>query len=416
MSETSPNTHYCPRCGAQLADQVDTCPSCGQALCPACGAQIAADAMSCPSCGVAFEAACPECGALVNPEDVSCAQCGAQFQPAIVDITPALTQAEQLQQSYLFALNQLRSKTPPDQVEEQLITSGVTVLTSRALVGTLQATRRQADRATGKRSMLLGGLWTVGGLAITLLGQSLAGERGGSYFILWGAVILGALQFVGGLRQFLANAPAQGDDGAQPEVDPVMVASGYVWPMPQQSKLAWIGVIAFLGIMALLSFSSLGAPLIDKAAAQVNLTAADVGSGYTLAEDSGTETFSDKDLRDASRRVLQSGDSFVQATVLVWKQRVGDSPLALLTAFDKQIRQDTSVTAKFETPHTVTVGPQSGALESFQLTAQGRTLQGYLLAFIRDNVMVLVLEVGVPGTVTEQQILSHAQLIDQRLQ
>jgi hypothetical protein len=98
------------------------------------------------------------------------------------------------------------------------------------------------------------------------------------------------------------------------------------------------------------------------------------------------------DLRDVSRRVLQSEDSFIQSTVLVWKQRVGDSPLALLTAFDKQIRQDTSVAAKFNAPHTVAVGSQSGALESFQLTAQDRTMQGYLLAFIRDNVMVLVLE------------------------
>jgi hypothetical protein len=376
--------------------------------------------MRCPSCGVTFEAACPVCGATVTPEAVSCAQCGAQFQSATAsataDAVPALTQAEQLQQSYLFALTQLKSKTPPDQVEAQLIASGVTAPTSRALVGTLQATRRQVERETGRRTMLIGGLWTVGGLVITLLGQSLVNERGGSYYILWGAVILGALQFVGGLRQFLANAPAQWSNGAQPEVDPVMAASGYVWPLPPQNKLAWVGVVIFLGIMALLSFSSLGPPLIDKAAAQVNLTAADVGSGFTLAEDSGTEDLSDDDLRDVSRRVLQSEDSFIQATVLVWKQRVGDSPLALLMAFDKQIRQDTSVAAKFDAPHTVAVGSQSGALESFQLTAQGRTTQGYLLAFIRDNVMVLVLEIGLPGTVSEQQILSHAQLIDQRLQ
>jgi hypothetical protein len=351
----------------------------------------------------------------VTPEAVSCAQCGAQFQSAVADAVPALTQAEQLQQSYLFALTQLKSKTPPDQVEAQLIASGVTAPTSRVLVGTLQATRRQVERETGRRTMLIGGLWTVGGLVITLLGQSLANERGGSYYILWGAVILGALQFVGGLRQYLANAPAQWSNGAQPEVDPVMAASGYVWPLPPQNKLAWVGVVVFLGIMALLSFSSLGPPLIDKAAAQVNLTAADVGSGFTLAEDSGTEDLSDDDLRDVSRRVLQSEDSFIQSTVLVWKQRVGDSPLALLTAFDKQIRQDTSVAAKFDAPHAVVVGQQSGALESFQFESLGRKGEGYVLAFVRDNVMVVVFEIGPSGAVTEEQIIAHAQLIDQRL-
>ena len=414
MSDTSLNIHYCPRCGAELQKQVDTCPACGQSLCPACGAQIDAEAMSCPHCGTIFEAACPECGATLNPEDETCPQCGARFQAAVTDDVPALTQAEQLQQSYLFAMKQLKSKTPPEQVGAQLIASGVTAPTSHALVGTLQATRRQADRAAGKRTMLLGGLWAVGGLAITLLGQSLANERGGSYFILWGAVIIGALQGVIGLRQFLANAPAV-DSSLQPQIDPVMAASGYVWPMPQQSKWAWVGVIVFLAIMALLSFSSVGAPLIDKAAAQVNLTAADVGADFVLAEEVGPETFPGEDLRDANRRILQGEGSFVQATVLVWKQRVGDSPLALLTAFDKSIRQDTSVTARFDTPHTVAIGPHDGALEAFQLTAQGRTLQGYLLAFTRDNVMVMVLEIGLPGTVDEQAAVAHAQLIDQRL-
>jgi hypothetical protein len=414
MSDTSLNIHYCPRCGAELQEQVDTCPSCGQSLCPACGAQIDAEAMSCPHCGVTFEAACPECGATLNPADEVCPQCGARFQAATTEDLPALTQAEQLQQSYLFAMNQLKSKTPPEQVEAQLITSGVTAPTSHALVGTLQATRRQADRAAGKRTLLLGGLWTVGGLAITLLGQAVANERGGSYLILWGAVIIGALQFLAGLRQYLANAPTV-DGGLQPQIDPVMAASGYVWPMPQQSKWAWAGVVIFLAVMALLSFSSVGAPLIDKAAAQVNLTAADVGAGFVLAEEVGPETFPGEDLRDANRRVLQGEDAFVQATVLMWKQRVGDSPLALLTAFDRSIREDTSVTAEFDTPHTVTVGPNDGALEAFQLTAQGRTLQGYLLAFTRDNVMVMVLEIGLPGTVDEQDVVAHAQAIDQRL-
>ena len=421
MSDPSPNIHYCPRCGASLADQMDTCPSCGQSLCPACGAQVDANAMRCPGCGAIFEAACPECGAAVKPEDVSCAQCGAKFQPAVAPITPdataiapALTQAEQLQQAYFSAMNQLKSKTPPDRVEAQLIASGVTAPTSHALVGTLQATRRQADWAAGKRAMMLGGLWTVGGLAITLLGQSQANERGGSYLILWGAVIIGALQFLGGLRQFTANAPARVGFSAQPEIDPVMAASGYVWPMPQQNKWAWVGVVVFLGLMAVLSFSSLGPPLINVPAAQANLTAADLGSGFSVIDERGSEIFQDNDLRDANQRTLQDEKSLVQATVLVWKQRVGDSPTEVLAGFDKPIRQNTATPAKFVEPHTVTVGQHSGALESFQFESLGRQGQGYVLAFVQDNVIVIVFEVGQSGAVSEEQVVGHAQLIDQR--
>lgn len=58
---------------------------------------------------------------------------------------------------------------------------------------------------------------------------------------------------------------------------------------------------------------------------------------------------------------------------------------------------------------------RQGALETFQFEAQGRKMNGYLLAFTRDNVMVFMLEVGLPGVVTEKMILFHAQLVDQRL-
>lgn len=105
----------------------------------------------------------------------------------------------------------------------------------------------------------------------------------------------------------------------------------------------------------------------------------------------------------------------MQATVLIGKQRSSDTPSVLLAAFDKSFWQNVSVDVSFDLPHSVIVGKQ-GALEPFHFQVEGRTVDGYLLTFIRENVVVLVLEMGPSGAVTEQQILSHGQLIDQRLQ
>ncbi len=420
QTDTSPSLHYCPRCGTPLTAGVDICPSCGQTLCPSCGAQVDENATHCPACGVALELACPNCGASLQPEDVRCARCGTTFQvgapQSIVAVTtPQFTQAEQVHQAYLYALNQLQAKADPQQVEEQLVVSGLARSTVSALMNTLLVTRRQADRAAGRHNMLIGGLWIVGGLVITLVGQTLAQERGGSYYILWGAVIIGAILFVRGLGQFLNNAPARSTLEAQPEIDPLMAKNNYVWPMPKQKKSSWLGVIAFLALMAMLSLSSLGTPLINKSAAQVNLTAADLGSEFLRTDEGGPEAFNDKDLRDANIRTLTGDNTIVRSTVLIWNKRSGDSPNALLAAFDKPIRQDASVPVSFGSPHAVSIGKQ-GALESFQFKTNGRKMHGHLLTFIRENVVVLVLEIGPKGGVTEDLIQSHARLIDKRLQ
>jgi hypothetical protein len=82
----------------------------------------------------------------------------------------------------------------------------------------------------------------------------------------------------------------------------------------------------------------------------------DLGSGFALVDERGTESFQDKDLRSASQRLWQGESSFVQATVLVWKQPVGDSPTAVLAGFDKPFRQNTSTPAKFTVTSSASCG------------------------------------------------------------
>ena len=62
-----------------------------------------------------------------------------------------------------------------------------------------QDVREEADNGAG-RDMLFGGLWCLGGILFTVFSyQSAASSGGGTYYIAYGAVIIGAIQFLRGL-------------------------------------------------------------------------------------------------------------------------------------------------------------------------------------------------------------------------
>jgi hypothetical protein len=61
-------------------------------------------------------------------------------------------------------------------------------------------------RAAANRNMLVGGLWCVGGIVVSVATYSAASSGGGSYVVAWGAIIFGGIQFFRGLL-------ARQDDG-----------------------------------------------------------------------------------------------------------------------------------------------------------------------------------------------------------
>jgi len=61
----------------------------------------------------------------------------------------------------------------------------------------------EVTRKVGLKNMLTGGLWCAGGLVVTI-GTLAASDRGGMYFVAWGPVIFGAIQFFKGLGQFVS--------------------------------------------------------------------------------------------------------------------------------------------------------------------------------------------------------------------
>jgi hypothetical protein len=69
--------------------------------------------------------------------------------------------------------------------------------------GNTSITRRDpVTKKTGISNMLLGGGFFVVGLIVTL-GSFSAASSGGTYYLCWGAIIFGAIQFIQGLIQYL---------------------------------------------------------------------------------------------------------------------------------------------------------------------------------------------------------------------
>jgi hypothetical protein len=363
--------------------------------CPRCGADLPAAAETCPTCGAAIR---------------------AELTPASINAAPAATAAstEQLLYAQASAMRQLQSKEPPDHIITQLAAQSLDRATATALVNTLIVTRYQVERSAAKRTMIDGVLWALGGIVVTIITLLIAQERGGTYFIVWGPALFGGLQFFRSLSQYLRSREPQSLVGTL-TADPAMLARGLGWPAPVLNLKARLGSFAILGLFVMLTLLGRGDPLIDKPAAQLNLTAAEVGADFSITQEHGPQAADSKDVRDSNTRDLESNGVFVRSMVLVGRLKYSDTPAELIDSLELAMQKDSPVAASFEQLRTVSIGDRGG-IEPFTVAGDSGPLQGYVLVFIRRNVIVMLIEIGPKEQVTEDTVQKHARLINSRLQ
>lgn len=100
-------------------------------------------------------------------------------------------QEEMADQLYNYAANQLfNEEKKPHEVKNDLIAQGLDTQSAIAIVDNLTAQMSDAKKSQGKKDMMWGAVWCVGGLIGTL------SDTG---FIFWGAIIFGGIQFFRGL-------------------------------------------------------------------------------------------------------------------------------------------------------------------------------------------------------------------------
>jgi hypothetical protein len=91
---------------------------------------------------------------------------------------------------YQYAANLLASGKSGAEVERLLQLKGLAADTASTMVGELENPIQDARKAQAKKDMLHGGLWCVGGLALTLADVG---------FVFWGAILFGGIQFIKGV-------------------------------------------------------------------------------------------------------------------------------------------------------------------------------------------------------------------------
>jgi hypothetical protein len=92
---------------------------------------------------------------------------------------------------YQYAANLLANgKKSGAEVEHLLMLKGLPADSASAVVQELEGPIRAAKKAQAKKDMLHGGLWCVGGTALTMAHIG---------FVFWGAIIFGGVQFIKGV-------------------------------------------------------------------------------------------------------------------------------------------------------------------------------------------------------------------------
>ena len=101
---------------------------------------------------------------------------------------------------YSLAAEQIKSGASAQQIQSMLVKEGLDPESAATVISNLTQMPTEAIREAGKKNMLYGALWCTGGIVVTVVTYSTA-SGGGTYFVAWGAIVFGAIQFIRGLMQ-----------------------------------------------------------------------------------------------------------------------------------------------------------------------------------------------------------------------
>ena len=114
--------------------------------------------------------------------------------------TQETTSKEYIQAVFEVAGRLMRQKKSREQIVQALANHGVDRTVAQGVIDKLEASSAQGRASVGRRNMLFGALWFIGGTVVTLATYEHASD-GGSYIIAYGAIIGGLVQFFMGCIQ-----------------------------------------------------------------------------------------------------------------------------------------------------------------------------------------------------------------------
>jgi hypothetical protein len=107
---------------------------------------------------------------------------------------------------YSVAGQQMRNGVAPAVIEKNLTERGLDAEAAAIVVSNLMQAKANALKQAGRKNMLYGALWCIGGIVVTALSfQAAANAGGGKYVLAWGAILFGGIQFFRGMIQSLGR-------------------------------------------------------------------------------------------------------------------------------------------------------------------------------------------------------------------
>jgi hypothetical protein len=112
---------------------------------------------------------------------------------------------QELSGLFQYAAMELASNKSHQTVEKSLVSRGASLEVARTIVKDAQYAVKKERREKYKKRLTRGLLWTIAGIVITCGTYAFADSLGGKYFLFYGAIIFGFIDFVVGLIGWLVN-------------------------------------------------------------------------------------------------------------------------------------------------------------------------------------------------------------------
>jgi hypothetical protein len=170
--------------------------------CGLCGQPIERNRQGafCPECSSAFHHMCYN-GPPAQESPGCCTCCGIERRVRMHKGESKPVESEHAAEGLCsFAALEIRKRKASTEIASSLTETNVQAERAALVV---KAIRKAASKAAGKKNMLFGALWCIGGIIVTAVSYQVAkGLGGGEYVIAWGAMLLGAIQFLRGYSQY----------------------------------------------------------------------------------------------------------------------------------------------------------------------------------------------------------------------
>ena len=107
---------------------------------------------------------------------------------------------------YDVARKHVRKGSSREEIIAMLIAGGISQKAAESVVKNIVLMRSDSrgSGGPGMKNMMVGGLCCIAGTAVTFITYQMA-ANGGVYFVAWGAILFGGIQFFRGLTEYMAR-------------------------------------------------------------------------------------------------------------------------------------------------------------------------------------------------------------------